>query len=221
MSNFGYLFLGLGFILSLFFFWRRLKDDYLGSQIFNVSFLTIFIASVLIFSSNFLVQKKSSLLLYFNPQTLWFWPLTLSFFIGLFLASKYYGFKFYEAADSAISALFVFLVFTFLSFFIFSQNALFLLPVIFISFFLGLYLWMNKNYKRFTWYRSGRLGFAGLTSFGIFLVVRSIVALTLPFMLSLVSFPCAGCTFTGPADTLIGAVVSFIVFLNLFNLSIK
>lgn len=221
MSNLGYFFLSLGVIFSLFFFWRRLKDDYLASQIFNVSFLTLFLTSVFIFSFKFLISKKLSLLYFLNPQTFWFWPLILGIFLGVSLASKYYGFKFYEITESAISSLFILLIFIFFSFFIFTNNTLFFIPVGFVAIFLILYLWMTKNYKKFTWYRSGRLGFAGLTSFAIFLISRSIVALTIPSVLSLVGVSCSSCTFTGPADTLIAAVVSFIVFLNLFNLSLK
>ena len=72
-----------------------------------------------------------------------------------------------------------------------------------------IYLILNSKYKEFSWYASGRVGFAGLTAIGIFFLLSGIIAFIFPDMLS----------FVGKIDALISGMVAFVVFLSVFNLA--
>ena len=83
MSNLISIIIGvLGFLPFLFVFWKRLKEDYSSSQIFESGFYIIFAIAffVLIFAfglSRFL--PPSSI---FSPAGLWFWGGVVGFAVG-------------------------------------------------------------------------------------------------------------------------------------------
>ncbi len=83
--------------------------------------------------------------------------------------------------------------------------------VLIISVLLFAYLLLNMHYKTFSWYRSGRVGFSGLTILGTFFLIRAAIAIFFPNMLS----------FTGIFDAIISGLISFAAFIAVFNLSRK
>jgi hypothetical protein len=71
------------------------------------------------------------------------------------------------------------------------------------------YFFLEANYRKFTWYKSGRVGFSGLIVAILFFTTRSIASFLYP----------SGPTFIGMTDLYISASFSFIFFLLLLNLS--
>ena len=93
-----------------------------------------------------------------------------------FLIRKY-NFKVFEAVDayvlSSLSLLTIFLFRLGITDFGFSSGiTLFICIFSVIAFF-----FVDKNYKKFTWYRSGKVGFTGLAVLSLFFFIKGVVAL--------------------------------------------
>lgn len=186
-------------LIFLFFFWRKLKDDYIQDQIFSTAFYVILISIFFILLSKFLLPKW------------WFWFGFLGFLIGLMIGISRFKLRIYETFDAAI---FSFLPSAFAyslyestrssDWYLLAHSVLFL--VIFL-----LYLFFNRNYKKFSWYKSGRVGFAGLAAGGVYFLVRAAIAFKLSFMIS----------FVGEFEPILSGVLAFLIFLLIFNLSVK
>lgn len=189
----------LGSLLFLFLFWRKLKEDYQVADIFTTSFILLGIASVF-----FIISKK------FFPVW-WFWFLISGISLGLGLAIFKYKFKFYESLEALTLAFLpwlslVFLVDSVKNGSVFSLGYyIYLIGLLFLGFYLA------ANYKKIIWYKSGRVGFAGLFTLAIFFLVRAAVALLFPFMLS----------FVGKIEVILSGILAFIFFLMIYNLSRK
>jgi len=79
-------------------------------------------------------------------------------------------------------------------------------PAMLVMLFLSYYL--DTNYKRFTWYKSGRIGFAGLFTASVIFLVRSVLAITKVHMIS----------FVGSGEAVVSGIMAFVGFLLLFDL---
>lgn len=184
-------------LVFLFFFWKRLKEDYTHSQIFTTGFYAIAGSTIgSIVSDNFFPGW-------------WFWAGLLGGLIGLFLGIFRFKLRVFETLESfifgallVITLIFAYHWYTFSSL---SSGIGFLAGVLLII----LFAVLDKHYKRLTWYRSGRVGFTGLTVAGFSFLIRGVVAAILPDMLS----------FVGNIETTLSGVASFTAFLAVFNLS--
>lgn len=201
----------VGFIVFMFFSWRRLKDDYASSQIFSTSFY-ILIGVLAGFSiSRFFLTQRLYPMPYFNPDGLWSWGSFLGFVVGFFVGIRRFGLKFFESIESfGISALFWYAIVMFF-YSVFLSNYYLLMHFGFVVFLIFAFFILDTRYKTFTWYRSGRVGLAGLLIFSIYFLIRAIVAMVMPSMIS----------FVGRIDSLISASVSFVIFLLIYNLSME
>lgn len=188
----------LGIVVFLFIFWKRLREDYSSEIIFKTAFNVL--AGILI---GFLIFLKF-------PQIGFFWPVVLGSLLGLGLALFGLRIKFYETFEAFIIASFPWIGFTFLldSITHSSLSSFFAFIAILVFVFIAYYL--DTHYKNFTWYKSGKIGFAGIVTLSIFFIVRSTLAI---FGIHMISF----------VDLRIEAVVSgaaaFICFILLFNLA--
>ncbi|MDP3994697.1 MAG: hypothetical protein Q8P91_02615 [bacterium] len=185
------------FFVFLFIVWKRLKEDYSTENVFTLCFVTAF-GLVL----GYLLAK-------FIAPLYWFWMEALGILFGfVFLAIKK-GLKFYETFEALFIAFLtwfgIYWVFLFIKT---PAITSFLASFLIVSFIVLFYL-LEGNYKDFTWYKSGRIGFAGLVTAGLFFLSRSAIASLFPFMLS----------FSGKTEIYISAVASFIMFLLVYNLS--
>jgi len=72
-----------------------------------------------------------------------------------------------------------------------------------------LFYFLETRYRYFTWYKSGKVGFSGLLTSGLFFLIRSIVSLFYPFVLS----------FLGRSESVVSGMVAFLLFLAVYNLS--
>ncbi len=166
----------LGITLYLYLFWKRLKEDYAPEKVFNLAVLVL---------AGVLIGKIVSVYFAVNYQ---FWVSFASGFI-FYLAGIYrMKINFFESLDAItvsylpwISLLFLTdavkerSLYNFLAFWV-------CLVLIFIYFFL------NANYKKFTWYKSGRIGFSGVVTLFLAFLVKSFVStgIELYFSLALV-----------------------------------
>lgn len=198
----------IGILGFLFLFWRRLKEDYTSNLIFSFGFLII--AFMIIgFVIGFFLKTKIPVSPVFNPRGLWFWGAFAGGGIGLAFVflTPLVGAQFKPRFFETLEALVLGFLFWFVSVSLFSSP----LFSIFTAALFPLFYFLNKKYKTFTWYKSGKIGFAGLSIFGIFFLMRSIVALISPSMIFL----------TGRGDAIVGSILSFIFFISLYNLSEK
>lgn len=209
MSNFIGVFSLLGVLPFLFFFWRKLRDDYSSAQIFGAGFYMIFFillfAGISIFGLSGIIPTTPV----FSPTGLWFWGSVLGFVVGLTLAVIKLNVRFFETFEAASIGLLYWLGLVFIFDSIKSQSTSSLISFGVTAGLIGLFYFLNRRYKKFTWYRSGKIGFSGLATVGVFFLLRSILAFFFPFVL----------TFVGRVDALISGSVSFILFLLLYSLA--
>lgn len=154
----------LGIIFFLFVFWKRLKEDYSSDIIFQ-SATTVLIG--------LLLGATASKL--FFP--LWFfWTATLGCLIGMFLMIFKFKLRFYEVFEAFILGVMpiVSLMFFKNSIVASSLNSFLAFVASLILIFFAFYI--DLNYKSFTWYKSGKIGFSGMLVAAMFFLIRTIIA---------------------------------------------
>ena len=139
----------------------------------------------------------------------WFWANCLGATLGFILGRLKFKFRFFESLEAAIIGLLPWLSFIFLHDAISSTSLPSLLAFIVLLLIIVFYIFLDAHYKKLTWYKSGKVGFSGLTTLGVLFLVRTAVAAGFPSMLS----------FLGPIDSIITGVIAFTSFLLVFNLS--
>ncbi len=187
----------LALIVSIFTFWKFLEDDYPDELIFTVIFTTIIFSG-----AGFIIN------LFFKTQFV-FWISGFFLIFGFLFSYLRNKFPIYEFFEGLVRAAFFFFEVMLVYFMATKQSIVGLGVLVINSIVIFIYFLLSKNYKKFTWYKSGKIGFAGITAAGIFFVVRGIVAF---FALDFVSF-------AGRIEPLLAGSVSFIFFLILYNLS--
>lgn len=164
----------LGITLFFFFLWKRLKDDYHYEKIFNFGFF-ILLGLVIGYSVSGYFLKEY-----------WFWTdliIVSLFFVLNIIRQKM---KFFETLEALIISLLPWMGFVFLSDSIskssLSSFLLFWITLIVVFFFFLL----DSQYRKFTWYKSGRVGFAGVVTGFAFFMSRIILYLIYPKTISFV-----------------------------------
>jgi hypothetical protein len=186
-------------LLALFNFWKKLKEDYTQNQIFTTGFYILLGIGV----SNIIAVN-------FLPMW-WFWLCLGGGISGLAIGKFRFSLRILEALDAFVVAGLFLLSGSFLTSWYFGENSLFLIGFTICILLIGLYKYLDGHYKRFTWYKSGRVGFSGLAVSGVFFLLRSLIALGSPNMLS----------FVGSSDIFLSGILAFVSFFALFNLSRK
>lgn len=183
--------------LFIFFFWRKLKEDYTENQIFSTAFYALLGAGVLgIIADNF--------------ASLWsFWLSLAGGVAGFSLGILRFKMRPFEVIEAAVPGGLVLTSNYFFYNFLITKNPHSFIALVIVLILSGLFFIFDKHYKRFTWYKSGKIGFSGMLTIGIFFLIRTVVALFAPSMLS----------FVGRADAVISGIISFASFLILFNLA--
>lgn len=191
----------VGFLSFLFLFWRRLKEDYPSGLIFSFAFLT----ALPIFVAHLVVKYVLKLPAY------WFAAAMIGLILGFTIGILRHRLKFYETLEGIVvgGVFWLAVIFTFDGFGrlnLPSMLAALLLFLLIAGFFL-----VDKHYKNFGWYRSGKIGFSGLALAGFFFMVRALAFFAPVDVLSL----------TGRVDAIASAIVAFAFFLLLYNLSVQ
>ena len=187
----------IGVLLFFFLFWRKLKEDYDSERILTFA---VFIAAG--------IGIASFISLSFLPQW-WFWADCLGATLGFTLGRLKFKFRFFENLEAATIGLLPWLSIVFLQDAILYSSWSSLIAFAALILIVGFYIFLDTHYKKFTWYKSGRVGFSGLTTLGVLFLIRTAVAAGFPSVLS----------FLGPIDSIISGVIAFTSFLLVFNLS--
>ncbi|HEX6976742.1 MAG TPA: hypothetical protein VF185_00075 [Patescibacteria group bacterium] len=197
-----------GGLIFLFFLWRRLKEDYPSSKIFSLGFFVIGAILVSFLVSALFIIPNITKVYFFDPKGLWFWLALVSASIVLAVSLLRLKMRFFEGVEAASLGLsFWFVVLLISSALIFKLIPAILYGVV-VAALIFMFFFLDKRYKRFTWYKSGKVGFSGLTLLAVFFLVRAAIAIIDPTMLS----------FIGKIDALISSVLSFLFFLSVYNL---
>lgn len=162
------------FFLFLYIFWLKLKEDYLVDTVFSVAFISL------------ITGLGAYLLLgrFFPAFSLWIFLFGL--FIGLVLALWKFRFRFFESYEALVGGTLPAIASVFLWQYLSDRNWATLYYCIFVWWLFVFYFFIDNHYKKFTWYKSGRVGFTGLFTAGIFFLIRALIASFYPAMVSLV-----------------------------------
>ncbi len=184
-------------IFFFFLFWKKLREDYDSESIFNFAvFITVGIGIFSFISQSMLPQW-------------WFWANCLGVILGFILGKLKFKFRFFESLEATTIGLLPWLSLVFLQDAISNTSLPSLIAFIVLLLVIAFYTFLDAHYKKFTWYKSGKVGFSGLATLGLLFLIRTAVAATFPSMLS----------FLGPIDSIISGVIAFTSFLLVFNLS--
>lgn len=187
----------LGIFVFLFIFWKRLREDYSSEIIFKAAFFILI--GILI---GFLVSFK-----FLTIASFWF--TLVGAFWGLGFAIFNLRVRFYETLEAFIISAFPWLSFIFLLDSVFHSSLSSFLAFVGILIFVFISYYLDTHYKNFTWYKSGRIGFAGLVTLSLFFIVRSVLAIFTIHMLSFVGLK---------VEAIISGAAAFVCFILLFNL---
>lgn len=190
----------LGIFLTIFFVWRRTREDYISDAIFGASILIV--AGVLVGSlglSLALVKLPESAI--FSHSGLWFWGGFFGFLVAFIAATSKLKLKRIELFEASGVGLLIWLM----------TAEILAAPVITLvaGLCVLLFFQIDARYKRLSWYRSGRVGFAGFSVMGIFFLARAVIAFVDPSMITLI----------GRVDVVMSALVAFLMFFVVYNLS--
>ncbi|EKE05865.1 MAG: hypothetical protein ACD_19C00176G0087 [uncultured bacterium] len=151
----------LGIFILFYLLWRTLKDDYHYEKIFNLAFAILF---------GFIV---GSIISKYVLSDYWFWLSFGCILLGFFVAIIRQRLKFYETFEALVVGVLPWISIVFL---VDSINNSSLSS--FITFWIGsicfaLFFFFKSYYRTFTWYKSGRVGFAGILTATIFFLART------------------------------------------------
>jgi len=186
----------LGVLIFLFIFWKRLKEDYASEIIFQSATFII----LGIFVGAFLSSRLF--------PVWFFWASLLGGSIGLTLAIIRFKIKFYESLEAFIIASLPWLSLVFLANSVATSSLSSFLAFLVILFMVFLSYFLDTHYKSFTWYRSGKIGFAGIATASLIFLLRAVLAIGRVSMLS----------FAGRFEAIISGVMAFCGFMLLYNL---
>ncbi|HET7099097.1 MAG TPA: hypothetical protein VFI61_02600 [Patescibacteria group bacterium] len=186
-----------GILIFLFIFWKRLKDDYASEIIFRSAF-------------NILLSVGVASLLSFKFFPTWFlWAQFLGCIAGLGISYWQLNIRLYETLEAQTIAFLPWIAFIFLKDSVAGSNLASFIGFLAILIVIFIYYYFDSHYKNFTWYKSGKIGFAGLATLAFVFVIRSVLALTGISVLS----------FVGKYEAIVSGVSAFISFLLIYNLS--
>ena len=189
----------VGAFLFFYLFWKRLKEDYPANALFSTSFfVSIGIGA-------------GYLLSLWLDRSWWFWLEFVGVLLGASAGILRYKLRVYEIVEGIVFALLPWLGIFFLADSIIESALTSFLAFFSVTCLITLFAFLDSHYKNFAWYRSGRVGFSGLTTLALFFLLRAGFAPFFPFVIS----------FTGRLEAILSGVVSFGLFLVTFNLARK
>lgn len=194
--------------LFLFMFWRRLKEDYSPKLIFDSGF-TFLVSTSVGFLLSFAASKYIQASFLFRPSQVWFWGGFIGSIVGLKIINSRFKLKLTETFEASTLGVISCLIVLYFINFLVTKSPPVLIILLFVIFLMALFYFLEGRYRRFAWYKSGRVGFSGLTISGLYFFLRVVLSIFAPQTFSLV----------GKVDLLPSAVVAFLLFFSLYNLS--
>lgn len=191
----------IGPFIYLFLYWRSLRQDYSVESIFGSGIFKVFLVILFVFLSNKYLASSLEQNQIINPKGLWFWFGCLGLIFGLVYTVLYKKFKFFETLEAETPGLLIWLGLILLVQRIWAGSIYFVLTIF--------YYILANNYKKISWYRSGKIGFSALFTLGVFFLIRSSLAIYNPAILML----------AGRMDGVLSAGFAFLCFFSIYNLS--
>ena len=186
----------MGILIFLFIFWKRLKEDYAAEVIFqSATYVLIGLG----------VGWAASA--WFFPEW-FFWASLIGGIIGLAFAILRFKVKFYETLEAFIIGSLPWLSLVFLKDSVVKSSLSSFLAFVAILIMVFVSYYLDVHYKGYRWYKSGKIGFAGLATAALIFLARSAIAIVKVPMLS----------FAGSSEAIVSGVAAFLSFLLLFNL---
>lgn len=190
---------GFGILVFLFIFWKRLREDYASGIIFETAFYILLGVGV-------------TQLISFKLIPDWFfWTSILGALIGLYLGNLRFKVRFYESLEASVVGLLPWTSFVFLKDSVAKASLSSFLAFLAILLIIFIFYYVDTHFREFTWYKSGRVGFAGLSTLALIFTVRSTIALIGISVL----------TFSGNYEAMVSGAAALLCFVLLFNLSRK
>lgn len=187
----------LGALIFLFIFWKKIKEDHASEVIFSAG--TFVILGIIL---GYFVSAR-----FFKEW--FFWLEFLGGSLGLGFSIIRFKIRPYEAIDAFVISLVPWLALTFVKDSIVNSSLISFIAFLACLAAIFVYFFLEGRYKSFFWYRSGKVGFSGLSTLGLFFLTRSTIAIFFHNVLS----------FSGKSEIYISAIAAFISFLLVFNLS--
>lgn len=186
----------LGIFTFFYLIWRNLKEDYHFEKVFNLGFVGL----ISFFLSNFISR--------FVEGPFWFWITTLFLLLGFLIVVKRQKMKFFETME----AYFVGFM-PWIGLFYLADSINKLRPASFVAFWITficifIYFYVKTHYRGFSWYKSGRVGFAGIFTLFLFFLSRTIASL---FYNDLVSM-------SGKFEVYLSGSASLLLLVLMYNL---
>lgn len=186
------------FLISLFILWRKIREDYLSSQIFGLAFLIYFSVIVYILTRPLYVIKFSE------------WVVIIVPVIIILVYCRFARMRLNEVMNALVPGILV----SYLNYYVyavFSGNTFLILAIIPLILLGFLFAYLEKNFKKLHWYKSGKVGFSGFVVLTILLAGNSIIAFVAPAMVF----------FSGKINAVILLLIAGISALGLWLLSRK
>ncbi len=120
-----------------------------------------------------------------------------------------FRFRIFETLEAAVLGLAFWLLVIFVADAFGRYQITSLVAAVVVSFLVIGFFFLDSHYREFTWYASGKIGFTGLVTLGTFFLLRAVLAIFFPLVLS----------FIGKFDALISGTVAFIAFFSVYHLS--
>lgn len=171
LTIFSYFLFALGSLLFSFVLWKKLRDDYTNSQIYSFTLFSVLASLLGLWVANTWLPEFAFLITF------------LSFVLSSFLLLKYLQIKFFEFID-AVSIASLYFYFLLRVGILLQQieaegfdlkNISFQVDVaeiILVLISAYLYKFFLKRYRQFSWYPSGKIGFAGLATVALFFLFQ-------------------------------------------------
>lgn len=188
-----------GVLIFLYIFWKRLKEDYAANIIFSVSFYILLGITV-----GWLIAVR------LLPDW-FFWISATGAALGLGLGMLRYRVKFYESTEALGVGVLPWLSFLYLRNSVERSSLVSFLTFLVVLVLIYLFYYLDTHYREFTWYASGKVGFAGLCVVGLLFLARTTASLLGISMLSFIGNLRIEAAFSG--------VAAFVCFVLLYNLS--
>lgn len=189
------LFSLVSFFTYLFFLWKNLREDYDVGRVFTFGIATFFA---------FIIGSLLGRIL----GNFWYWIGLVCFVAVSVLLIRRFEFRIIEVIEASTPGILIVHLLLFLLGLLRNQSINHILMVLLGLLLIILFVVLKKNYKRFTFYKSGRLGFASLVTLGLLYLIRAITALVAPHTISHI----------GVFEFIPAAIISFFSFLTVYNL---
>lgn len=161
----------LGISVLIYVFWKKLKDDYHYEKIFNLAFvlLTFFIVSVIITK--------------FIPSDFNFWISLFALSLGFYIGIRKQKMSLFESLDAFVVGSLPWLGLVYLFDTTKNSSLYSFIGFWFALICIFLYSFISSTYKGYSWYKSGRVGIAGVITGIVFFALRIISSIFMPSML--------------------------------------